>query len=519
MGNSYIAALLILAATVHGETLVVDPLATNLSSNTAKMVRIVAPRGGFGSGQIVTSSPVTPTELRGPGGSLKLRVRYRQGDALHDTLPAGERAQSVWLTAEAPATAAPGKYTGQVAGVPVELTVPAFTMPAAKDRQLIVSTLQSADTVALQYGVAPYSARHFELLEASLALQGRLGNNVLYVPVIGRTYFGNQTGLIQFRGDKPDFKAFEQYLALYVKHCGPPRIVVVYLWDKYLSEKDERSGDKTTLAVSALDAAGKITPTTVPAYPANPAMWKAVLDGVAQRVGGATLLIGQSCDTHPNAETAAMFQQIAPGVKWLAWTHGYGYSGWRGGGGQEVGMFESPDFTPGNDKVRGGWNETTYRLNSLRCWVGMNSEPLRWRIAPDLSCGRHKQGVCRGYGKIGLDYWPLPAEPGKKGPRTLWAGPYPGLSYCRLDRGQPHSLTVPGPKGALATVRLEMLAEGAQEAEARIAVERAGKAKNSDVLTARYDMVIGAGKREETQLDPRWTDELLALYELAGQTK
>jgi hypothetical protein len=343
--------------------------------------------------------------------------------------------------------------------------------------------------------------------------------------VIGRTYFGNQHGLIQFRDGKPDFRAFEQYLALYVKHCGPPKFVVVYLWDMYLADKEGRRGDPKTLAVTAIDGAGRLTPTTVPAYPANPAMWKAVLDGVAQRVGGATLLLGQSCDVKVPAETVAMFQQIAPGVKWLAWTHGHGYSGWKSETGQEIGIYESPDFTPSNDKLRGGWGEPTVRLNSLRCWVGMESEPLRWRIAPDLSCGRHKQGWCRGYGKIGLDYWPLPAEPGKKGTRTLFAGPYPGLNYCRLDRGQPHSITVPGPKGALATIRLEMLAEGAQEAEARIAIEAAVKAKRLDaakagnVTTARYDQLIGTGKREETKLDPNWTDELIALYQLAGEAQ
>ncbi len=528
---------------------------------------LVAPRNGFASAQLVisSSSPLTAlrvdfTDFQKRGGKELLpkslvSVRYpsRQQDlvkpggeagayfdALSDTLISGETVQPVWLTFSIPAGTPPGDYDGRlrVLGqiVPIALRVAAFTAPEPKERLLIASLFQSPDTVALRYGVEPYSDAHFKLLEPSIALQARAGNNLLYVPVIGRIYHGDLTGMIQFRRNSkqlvPDFKAFERYLDLFVKHSGPPKATIVYLWDAYLGSRKDPGTD---MDVTVIGADGKMSVEKVPLYPENKEAWKAVIDGVAERLARVgvpreKVLIGQASDTHPDEATVKMFQEIAPDIKWAVWTHGYGYRGKSedsaGANGNIVGMREAPDFTPnaGKDWKRGGWNDPFMRLNTIRVWLKDQSDPIRWRVMPDMSVGRLKQGVSRGFGKVGLDYWQLPPKTSdeKAKPYTLWAGPYPGLKYSRLDRGNARAITVPGPAGALSTIRLELLAEGAQETEARIRIEMASPATAEEVVIARQSAIFSdrtTGWSDAIAPSPDWTPSLIKLFDLAGQAQ
>ncbi len=548
---------------------VADPTDRITAESTApadapKGIHLVAPRGGFASGQVVVKSDAAPNALEvhagplgGPGAipATAVQVRFPTRkvdlaggafefgqrdyfDALAEKLVPGEKVQPVWITVNVPASAVAGNYKGELTiaarKIPLELTVADYTI--TQSRQLVTATLASPDSVALRYGVPPYSDAHFKLLESSLALQGRVGNNVLFIPVIGESYLGARFGLIQFRknGNQlvPDFAAFDRYLALYDKYCGTPRIVSIYLWEISLSASKTKT-PADTIEVTVIGKAGLET-TRVPAYPASKELCKLVIDGVIQRVGklgtkSADVLIGQSCDGHPTLPQVEMFKEIAPDMHWSAWTHGYGYSATSGVNGNVVGMFQSPDFTPSPGKMRGGWNAPMLRLNTLRSWVGEDTPPIRWRLTADLSCGSHKQGVCAGYGMVGLDYFPLPPDSAVstngKTPRarSLWSGPYPGLKYCRLDRGQASRITAAGPAGALSTVRLELLAEGAQEAEARITLEKAVAAKKLDsakageLLLRRGKSIMG-DKDWEKNFKPgvTWLADLTEIYQLAG---
>ncbi len=189
-------------------------------------------------------------------------------------------------------------------------------------------------------------------------------------------------------------------------------------------------------------------------------------------------------------------------------------------------MREAPDFTPaaGKSWKRGGWDDPLMRLNTIRVWLKDQSEPIRWRLMPDMSVGRLKQGVSRGFGKVGLDYWQLPPKTSdaKANPYTLWAGPYPGLKYSRLDRGNAKAITVPGLAGALSTIRLELLAEGAQETEARIRIEMASPATAEEVVIARQSAIYSdrtAGWKDAIAPSPDWTPSLIKLFDLAGQAQ
>jgi hypothetical protein len=89
-----------------------------------------------------------------------------------------------------------------------------------------------------------------------------------------------------------------------------------------------------------------------------------------------------------------------------------------------------------------------------------------------------------GMGMMGLDFWYLPGElklgwkersrRRKPKPFHLFSSEYlGGNAYWRLEGGTTtRRFTAPGPEGALASARLELLAEGFQETAVRCWVER-----------------------------------------------
>ena len=75
---------------------------------------------------------------------------------------------------------------------------------------------------------------------------------------------------------------------------------------------------------------------------------------------------------------------------------------------------------------------------------------------------------------MGLDFWPvLDDEKGRKNMFGL-QGRYPTSSWRQSDEII-CCIVPPGPDGALSSSKLEILHEGLQETEARIAIEKAGK--------------------------------------------
>ncbi|MEI7833233.1 MAG: glycoside hydrolase domain-containing protein, partial [bacterium] len=175
-------------------------------------LKLVAARGGIASGLVVVSGApgavVAKAEdlKNAAGGTIPVRLRYatrkrdlgpaagfviageqldtsvqlgqsRLLDALSDTPVAGEPTQPIWVTVDVPADAQPGAYQGTIKvqdkDVSVALSVADFTVPPKGERLLYVGAHQSPDSVAFRYGVTPWSAEHFKLLEPSLDLAGR----------------------------------------------------------------------------------------------------------------------------------------------------------------------------------------------------------------------------------------------------------------------------------------------------------------------------------------------------------
>ncbi len=237
------------------------------------VARMVAPRNGTCSAQIVVGSDKDLAVLKASCGPLKaaggasipasaIRVLYgvplpaadlsdklgderglgpwfptardladaaamrKQGPYVFDQLtlapparvPAGA-SWNAWLSLDVPKDAAPGKYSGAVTvaaqgmapvSVPVELEVIGWTLPEPKDFRTFVACEENPYGVAKFYGVAPWSKEHLALLEASFREMGRIGNDWLNVPVLARTEYGNgDDALIKWTRKRDGSLAFD----------------------------------------------------------------------------------------------------------------------------------------------------------------------------------------------------------------------------------------------------------------------------------------------------------------------
>ncbi len=224
------------------------PLSWGPHGEPLSAIRLVAPRNGVGSGQIVVSSDAPITRL-----SASVEV-FRQVDGtntigqsaveiLYGTVPKkwpthlgrdecvsvmdillnrppehvaaivsqseAEReigrggAQQLWIDSGAvvpiwvrvrvPAQAPAGDYesvltlttaTGLLAHVPLTLRVAAWVAPNPRDFRLLTAALHSPDTLALWYQVPLWSDAHFQYMDRTLQYMGEIGGRVVYVPLI-----------------------------------------------------------------------------------------------------------------------------------------------------------------------------------------------------------------------------------------------------------------------------------------------------------------------------------------------
>ncbi|MCK4283189.1 MAG: hypothetical protein KAX44_02645 [Candidatus Brocadiae bacterium] len=261
-----------------------------------KPIRIVAPRGGAGSGKVVVGSKEVIAGLRaGVSGLARedgagaipasaLQVRYAlptvigpayyfpgQGRAWRcealDEVPPEEAplryaniltwtqrkslegaVVAVWVTVEVPPDAAPGDYAGTLTitppaaapiSVPVELQVCPWRVPDPSEYHVFVDVVQSPESTALRYELPLWSEEHWRLVAKSLRLLGQIGNKVCYVPLICDTNQGNAESMVRWikRPDGTyahDFSIMDKYLDLVTEHQGPPSVVCIYVWDTYL---------------------------------------------------------------------------------------------------------------------------------------------------------------------------------------------------------------------------------------------------------------------------------------------
>jgi len=558
------------------EVLIVDPLrdlrdANDLSGGVRNgTLRLVGPRNGYCSAPAVVVGrragglKVTIGALTGPGGTIPagaVRLRYAAKpviartvqtrnansdalgagerftnvgyyDILLDTPPAGGDILPVWLTVRIPADAKAGVYRGALAAgaarADVELVVGRWRCPEPRQWVHHAGFLQSPETLAAHYRVESWSPAHWALIDKSLKFMGELGNNVLLVGALARNHLGQEHPLIRFRkmpGGRyePDLRLLAKYLDLYAAHAGPPRALIVLVWEHGVRGREmqylRKGRDRLVWEISVVDGAGGVRIEGVhPAdKPGGEKVWKPLMDGLRRLLGqrgwpAETIVLGYATDHRPDEETVAFYRKHAPQARWAIWTHGRGDRRPRNGrltlGPMEIGHYMHPYCTdlvyPRDSGIMGGWDLDFMEYTNPRKYIYQYSPLSQWRNfagALTLTGGRrHRRqmhGAC-GFGHVGLDYWDLG---GGRGLLLKWHG---GV-WGNLFRHGPRSIVAPGPDGPVGTVRLEMLREGMQECEARIAIEKALVAGRLDAGLAGECVAMLKERIKAREKDGRFT--------------
>ena len=306
--------------------------------------------------------------------------------------------------------------------MPVQVLVAGWTVPDFKDNATLVSMYQSPDTLVMHYGVEPWSDRHFALIERSMNLMAKMGNDVLLVPVILGNYLGHQTGMVRWirEGNRyePEFSALERYLDLHIAAFGPPKIVTLSVWKHDFGCRTWFRGMKSDTVkpcmVTELDpATGKMTPMEAPHFgqPGSEEFWKTMIEGVRRiiRSRGCDdrfLLFGEAFDSRPLERTAEFFRKIEPDMRWQIYAHWVKEAPAKDGKLIALGGFETgfrinpnggglPEFDRDYPDVppREFYVAQTHRTN-----IHHTSSPLSYRAVMRTS------GTLA---RIGLDFWPV----------------------------------------------------------------------------------------------------------------
>ncbi len=409
--------------------------------------------------------------------------------------------QPVWITVHVPEDAPAGQYKGTLAisaqgirnvNVPVELEVIDLTLPDVGDFRTFIAVYQSPESVAIQYGVPMWSEKHWALLEKSFQLLGYLGNRLLVIPLVNRTEFGNDECMVPWIKQKNgtfehDLTVHDRYVRLARKYCKL----------RFISYQAYRSHgwgppkpDKPTYVTVVDPATGEREPMQLPAYgtPESKKLLKPLMDAVRKRFGkgeianGPRPVLGIAHDGGVNRTVVAHFKELFPEAQWHYGAHGrrnrfYGYAEY----------LYVPHAVPSPRRQRRyGWKPNPGGLvivMSQRIRLhGQSPMVMRTMAERALLLGDN------GAGRMCLDYWPV-----KGSARVMIQSLYSRWPKSSAHQRSPQIgyLAFPGKDGATSTIKLEMLREGLQEAEARILIEEAVvRKKISGALAARCQRLL-----------------------------
>ena len=395
---------------------------------------------------------------------------------------AADTCQPIWLTLKVPASAAPGTYRGRVrieangtppVTVPVEVEVFNWRVPDPLDFQGDVLLEQSPYGIARRYKCPLWSDEHFRLIESAFRQLARVGNDVLYIPVIHRTEFGNlEDSMIRWTRKKDgalafDFSILDRYLDLAVKHLGKPPVIsfgVMHCMMKSAAPAvtvfNEATGKNEKVDVSwRNNAFGRIPMLTHFA--------RSLIDHMKARGLGGSVYWGHAGDAESDPSLIALFSELFPRTYWTASPHSR--RGGSGGGGHHPEIFRAMSEIYARaytQKSSRGWllRQRGKKLHNPLCprqeLSGM-SLPYVFRLMPDRAMHLGYTGI----GRLGFDYFD-----------NTWLHGYRGGDWN--PSGIPcFTLASAGPKEVESTARFEALIEGLQETELRIFLEQAAARK------------------------------------------
>jgi len=569
---------------------------------TLQPISLVGVKNGSFTGKVVAGStrPITGLqvaagELRGSAGAIPascVRIRYgrywgtetgmaRSGAAGRSPYPRGgalfgavlESPPSevpvastrpplvagavvpIWVTVDVPDDASPGTYSGQLTikaqgenpvAVPIRLQVIDWALPDPQDYRTWVELVQVPDTLTIEYGERLWSDRLFQMIAESFRLISDIGTRVVYVPLIAHTNLGNAESMVRWvkTGEGQyewDFSAMDRYLDIAQENLGRPKIVVLQVWEVYMSSKKSvgrRFGlelDKRLEVsqggplVTVLDrSTGTTQNVAMPPLtdPWSKSVWTELVNEVRRRLRERgiedALMLGMFTDALPTKEDIEFFHEIAPDLPWVQQGHGrwtkkvydiaeVGYQATVWGGFQFAdGLRQTNQKNAPIMQSLYGWKcprlDVVFERNT-----SLDTYPAtRWLFFPETGI----TGELRGIGRIGADYWRAVKD--KRGRRVGWAhnrfqeGQWGGssinLSLCNPVLGA-------GPDGPVATNRLIALKEGVQACEARIFIEDAltdpaKRARLGEALAGRAQQVL------DRRLADMW--KTLSNYQLGG---
>jgi hypothetical protein len=454
-------------------------------------------------------------------------------DQLTATPPAAVPAnssQSIWLTVQIPRDAAPGDYAGKLMVRPgsepefaldVKIAVTGFTLVPPQEWTTFVGLEESPYAVAKGYSLPLWGDEHWKRVEQCMALLGGVGNRLIQAPLIAGTDMGNAESMVPWvklarqspqgdggkgEGYEYDWSVLDRYLELARKHCARPLALVALV-----HPPSDLKGKK--LAVTVIDGgARKPLELPEPGSPEFNKLWlpfaKAFVAHVREKKLAETVHWGIFFDECPETlrSMAEVLAAELPDVGWMRSSHNGNStkpfpkdSKARVDLDNHIREFVEPDWSKGG-VGRKGWSRTDLNLLYPRVAskiTALEGYPSLWHLRelPELAI----TSDARGFGRIGADLWD----------RSTGGWFMPAVLY----------VLYPGKSGVEGSAQYEMLREGLQECEARIAIEK--KDPEAAILKERagaaWLLPGGAPDCRTGEFYGGWQARSRTLYEVAGK--
>ncbi len=388
--------------------------------------------------------------------------------------------QPIFLSLKVPAAAAPGKYRGELRvradgikprTVPIELEVLNWRVPDPLDFQVDMMLDESPYGVHKHYKdkVKLWSDEHFRLIGTSLAHLRRVGNDLVYIPILRDMEFGNrEDSMVRWIRRKDgslhfDYTIMDRYLDLACKHLGKPAVVSVALMQCMYGS----AGPAVTVYDEAKGKAEKLDLN----WRTNPIgrlpIWKqfttSIVSHLRKRQLGESIYWGHPWDWENDPGLLALLTDLFPDIYWSAATHSY--RGGAGGGGHDPALFKAvcEYYSRWRPTSSRGWlvkqrraPEKWHNTTSPRGEADGINLPFTFRSITDRAIRMDFTGI----GRMAFDYFD-----------GSWMDGHVGGDW--LPAGMPcHALSYPGTDRVESSARFEAMIEGVQDAEQRCFLEQ-----------------------------------------------
>ncbi len=441
---------------------------------------------------------------RGRGGALQALIDWRSraladkpalffdqiSDAIPSSLPAGST-QPFWVYVDIPAAVPRGIYEsvvtvtadgGVAASLPLRVLVVDWSLPDPGDYRQDIWIEQSPYGIARAFDVEPWSEEHWQLVESSLRQLARIGIDIIHIPVLQHSEFGNvKDAMIRWSGNPAteavelDFSVMNRYLDIVERTRGKPKILSVNIMQGAGGDARGRASDYMDNITTVLftDRQEDVDITEHPHL--YGILARATIRELAKRGWEDVLHWGHFWDQPPNPELFNLMAEHAPGVYWAR-------AGHVGGGVPERVRAQSEIYPTWPNRPEGVVNTVNPRRHSVTHLLEGYFLPFAFRIFPNRAVysGDTHLGSIVGYtgiGRLGADYW----DAWGRGNNIRGGVPDFGVK----------NMLWPGDGAVDSSQRFEMLREGVQETEAWLYLQAALRSGQlPDDLARRVEHVL-----------------------------